>query len=673
MKSEQLPLIISVSAPTISPKGDNVVAAVSRPDFDGDCYVGQLVSVPLAGGRMRRLTRGHADAHPVFSPDGTLLAFLRTAPEGKPQLHVVNIEVGEPLQLTDAPLGVSSMSWAPDSRTLVYSARVPEEGRYGSVDGVGPGAEDARLISTYQYRMNGAGYTRDKYSQLFLVTAPDLDGEPMVAPVGRAKKSAEARGEKFDPYPKSQQLTHDDADHGGAHFSADGARVLFTAGLQEAADTELVENLYSITLDGKTTVCLTNLEPDSALSVTTGTESADGKWLFYIAADSSASRRDFVAAQHGIYVAPIDSLTSVKRLTGSDQDFTETQELTLMGDDGVLAIDRHRGERRVVRATATGEVTVLTSGPRQVTGVAVSKDGLIVSYQDSQTFGDLGLLTDGELTPLTDLSQKFRARAGVIQPVEREYAGSDGYPVHGWVLSPEGPGPHPVLLNIHGGPFADYGWGLFDEAQVYAAAGYAVVMCNPRGAAGYGYEHGRVIKEAMGTVDLADVLTFLEGAQREFAELDETRVGIMGGSYGGYLTAWTIAHDHRFVAAIVERGFLDPESFVGSSDIGWFFSSEYAGNSAEQRVTQSPMAVVGNVKTPTLVIHSEQDLRCPIEQGQRYYTALKQQGVDTELLVFPGESHELSRAGTPHHRKQRFDEILSWWARYLPSASNKAG
>jgi dipeptidyl aminopeptidase/acylaminoacyl peptidase len=169
---------------------------------------------------------------------------------------------------------------------------------------------------------------------------------------------------------------------------------------------------------------------------------------------------------------------------------------------------------------------------------------------------------------------------------------------------------------------------------------------------------------------MQDVLAFLDGALAKFPELDADALGIMGGSYGGYLTAWTISQDHRFKAAIVERGFLDPVSFIGSSDIGWFFGGEYTGSSEEQMAAQSPMATVRNVTTPSLVIHSEEDLRCPVEQGQRYFTALKQQGVDAAFLVFPGENHELSRSGTPHHRKQRFEEILRWWARYLPTSAN---
>jgi dipeptidyl aminopeptidase/acylaminoacyl peptidase len=201
---------------------------------------------------------------------------------------------------------------------------------------------------------------------------------------------------------------------------------------------------------------------------------------------------------------------------------------------------------------------------------------------------------------------------------------------------------------------------------VYAEAGYAVLMCNPRGSAGYGQSHGRSIKGKMGTVDMQDVLAFLDGALEKFQELDSTALGIMGGSYGGYLTAWTISQDHRFKAAIVERGFLDPVSFVGSSDIGWFFGGEYTGPTPQEMAAQSPMATISEVRTPTLVIHSEEDLRCPVEQGQRYFTALKQQGVEAAFLVFPGENHELSRSGTPHHRKQRFEHILRWWAKYLP-------
>ena len=176
-----------------------------------------------------------------------------------------------------------------------------------------------------------------------------------------------------------------------------------------------------------------------------------------------------------------------------------------------------------------------------------------------------------------------------------------------------------------------------------------------------------IVVEIVDTSDkIQSLLPFLDGAVASDTRLDGSRVGVQGGSYGGYLTAWTIAHDHRFAGAIVERGFLDPASFQGTSDIGTFFGDEYVGADAADITRQSPMAVVSQVTTPTLVIHSELDFRCPLEQATRYYSALKRSGTDAEMLIFPGENHELSRGGQPRHRIERFAAILDWWSRHLP-------
>ncbi len=200
------------------------------------------------------------------------------------------------------------------------------------------------------------------------------------------------------------------------------------------------------------------------------------------------------------------------------------------------------------------------------------------------------------------------------------------------------------------------------------AAGYAVAYCNPRGSRGYGEQHARCIRQRMGTLDLADVLDFLDGAVAADPRLDGDRTGILGGSYGGHLTAWATAHDHRWQAAVVERGFLDPELFFGTSDIGAFFGVEYVGTDPDRIRAQSPQAHAGEVTTPTLVLHAEDDLRCPLGQAQRYYATLRTSGVPSELVLFPGENHELSRSGRPRHRRQRFEILLQWWQRWLPVA-----
>ncbi|MBG6184404.1 dipeptidyl aminopeptidase/acylaminoacyl peptidase [Arthrobacter sp. CAN_A214] len=693
MNPDQLNLLSSVSTPTLHPEGSTAVVAVTRPDFDADSYVGQLWEIRLADSRRRRITRGFRDTAPQYSPDGTMIAFLRAVPDGKPQLQVMASAGGEPIALTDQPLGVGSFAFSPDSRRVVFEARVPEEGRYGTIDGVSGGLEDPRLVTTNKYRMNGLGYTADKRLQLFLVEVPDLDCEPFVEPVGRAKVArdqakadtgrAAGPGNAVGPdpagsggpntaVPASRQLTSADADHSMPRFTADGGRVLFTAALADDADTTLVTDVYSIALDGTDRQKLSNLG-ESRLSCGAAGESLDGAWLYYLGTDVSSSGLDFVARNTALYVAPAADLTDVRRLTdpeGTDLSATESG-VVAHSDSSVLVLNQTRGTVELLEMFPDGRHNLLADGPLVVTGVASAAGTAVASYTDAVTMGDVGLVHHQALVTLTDFSAPLRDSAPVFAPLEESFPAPDGTAVHGWVVLPEGEGPHPVLLTIHGGPFAQYGWGYFDEAQVYARAGYAVLLCNPRGSAGYGQAHGRAVKEAMGTVDLQDVQAFLDGALEKYSSMDKERLGIQGGSYGGYLTAWAIAHDHRFTAAIVERGYLDPPSFVGSSDIGWFFSEEYTGSDPERVAAQNPFAQIAAVQTPTLVIHSEEDLRCPIEQAQRYYTALKKQGVPTELLVFPGETHELSRSGSPWHRRQRFEHILRWWAAWLPSRVNK--
>lgn len=667
VKPEQLPLLNSVSAPAIHPDGSKAVVAVTRPDFAADSYVGQLWSVPMDPTKHpRRITRGFRDTSPAFSPDGLVLAFLRSDPDGKAQIHVVEAAGGEPQRITHQHAGVEDFTWAPDSHRLAFTSRVAEEGRYGTVDGVASGQEDPRLITANQYRMNGLGYTADQRLQVFVVEVPELGSEPAVAPKGRAAKE-EGRN-AFTDVPAAEQITCGDSDHESPCFSADGSHLYFIAALHDGHDKDLVTSVYRVDARGGRPAAVepSHLVPQTVTDVRV---SADGRWLFYIAQGLGTTGLDFVGRNGVLYAMPIDggealALTDVELLDVSGP-------LEPNGPASMLVLNAALGSVELLDVPAEGEITPLVHGARVVIGAGVAANGEVaISYSDAATVGDVAALERGEVRLLTDFSGELRNNSTVSEPLDFEAVSDDGHKVHGWLVLPEGPGPHPVLLNIHGGPFAQYTGAFFDEAQVYAAAGYAVVMCNPRGSAGYGQAHAQAIKERMGTVDMEDVLLFLDAVLESSSRLDKERVGIMGGSYGGYLTAWIIAHEHRFKAAVVERGFLDPVSFAGSADIGWFFGAEYTGGSAEQMAAQSPMVVVSQVTTPTLVVHSENDLRCPLEQGQRYYHHLASQGVKTALLVFPGENHELSRAGTPHHRKQRFEHLLGWWSKYLPTGAN---
>jgi len=642
---DDLGLLLVPGVPSLSPDGSLAVVVAVGPDLEADEYAGQLWSVPTDGSTpARRLSRGRRDTDPAHSPDGRLIAFLRTEPGGRPQLHVMAAAGGEPMRLT-APLGTGAACWSPDGSRLAYCARVPEPGRYGTAEGVGPEAEPPRLVTTLQYREDDIGFLADRPSQVFTVSVPDLDATLPTAEMAAA-----------------QQMTTGDADATDVTWSPDGQLLAFVSARHEGRDSDLRTDVWTCAPDGSAL----RQSTDTSLSVATPAFSPDGASLWFLGSDLGQDGLDFVARNTGLWWVPVAGGTRPVRVTDpASVDLQPGRGAITPTGDGVLVQRLDRGAVHLIRVAADGAQETLVGGDRVVLAHATGQSGRVVAaVADPVSVGELLLVGAGRR--LTDFGAALRT-SGLLPPRELTVAADDGYPVHGWVVLPPGDGPHPVLLTIHGGPYAQYGWGLFDEAQVYAAAGYAVLMCNPRGSAGYGEQHGRVILGAMGRRDMADVLAFLDGALDDHAlRLDRERVGVQGGSYGGYLTGWLTTHTDRFAAAVVERGFLDPASFVGSSDIGWFFPAGYLGTDPSTVAAQSPMARVEHVRTPTLVVHSEQDWRCPVEQGQRWYVALRLQGVESELLLFPGEGHELSRSGRPRHRRARFEHVLRWWARHLP-------
>lgn len=701
MLPTDLPLLRTPGAPAISPDGGVAVVSVTSPDPGTDEYVGRLWTVPLDGSQPpRRLTRGHRDGSPAWSPDGRWIAFVRAEPKGKPQLHVVEATGGEPVRLTDAPLGVSEPRFSPDGTRIAYLARVPDEGRY--VAGEDPGAEAPRRITRFRYRADGVGFVRDRPQQLFVVELPDEDGAG-AAEGGAADGGAGADG--HDALPEPVRLTGGDADVSAHRWLPDGEALVAVAAVHADREEDLLVDAVLVDARPGTTPAaprpLTGAGHGSTLAVSTVAPSADGTTLWLLAGDMGTSHRDFVAAQTGLFRLDLEAARTAAEAgdgpVAAPHRVTDPESVDLLPGvllvtaDEVLVADQRRGA--VVLAgvtTAAGQDAggaggttpprELLSAPAVVLGADATADGgrVVVAAASPLSSGEVVAvdLRTGSSVVLTDWSAELRATRRLQQPRELVAAAPDGYPVHGWVTLPDperyGPGPHATVLMIHGGPFAQYTHALFDEVQTLVEAGYAVVHGNPRGSAGYGRAHGRAIHRGFGTVDADDVLALLDAALADPSlPLDAERVGVMGGSYGGYMTAWLTTRTDRFAAAVVERGFLDPVSFVGSSDIGWFFGLEYLGDvqtpeTAAALAAQSPMAHVDRVSTPTLVIHSEQDWRCPVEQGQRWFVELRRRGVHAELLLFPGEGHELTRSGRPRHRIARFEHVLRWWSEHLP-------
>ena len=731
MRPEHLDLLAMCGTPTLHSDGSLAIVSVIRPDLASNEYVAGLWSVPLDGsGPPRRLTRGHRDTAPAVSPDGRLVAFLRALKQGKPQLYVVETGGGEPVALTDAPLGAGAPRWSPDSQRIAFVARVPEQGRYGTDDDIAADAEAPRLITKLAYRSDGVGFTNDRRNHLFVLDVPDLDvldfassesggshenhQEPgMVEQRDAADQAEDGKNHKL---PQARQITDGYVDDTDVSWSPDGFRLVFVSDRDADGSPTEREDLTSSVFTCRPDGSAITLAAGGKLTCSGPQWTIDGQQIIFLADELGDRGLEFVARNRGLYAVPASTgsrsragATVPTRLTDAQTlDLGEVGSHLSVSERGVIVQDRRRGTVRLLEIDPTGDpvdqdsAVEIAGGPGWHRGHAVTPSGdtIVAALAEVDRPSDLVLVRHPSAPELprrlTDVSRRLRDVAPPRPPIEREIPGADGYPVHGWAVLPDpeihGSGPYPVLLNIHGGPYASYVGSFFDEPQVYAAAGYAVLLCNPRGAAGYGQAHGLAIKGAMGGVDTDDILAFLDGCLADpDLSLDADRVGVMGGSYGGYMTAWLTTRTDRFVAAIVERGYLDAVSFVGSSDIGWFFPDEYhrieildrtedtdgtedAGADPDRALRdQSPLSYVDRVRTPTMVIHSEADWRTPIEQGQRWFVALHRNGVPARLLIFPGEGHEMSRSGTPTHRRDRFAHILRWWSEYLPVSPQRDG
>ncbi|WP_239153301.1 S9 family peptidase [Virgisporangium aliadipatigenens] len=502
---------------------------------------------------------------------------------------------------------------------------------------MGPEREGPRRITSLAYREDGLGYFRDRPAHVFVV----------------------------DPHvelPSPVQISRGPYDHGRATFSPDSKRLAFVAARHERAGEDLRVDVWTCAVDGSDLRALTA----GGLRARTVQFTPDGRNVCFVAKEVVDEAPSF--RSYGVWLAPSDGSAGPRELTDPADTHVlpwATEPIAAVAD-GVVYANERRGAVELLLAPYDGTTPrTLIGGRRQVYGFAAGRDlTMLVAGVGSDTCsGELVVKAAGnDERRVTDFGASLRGIR--LAPMEEITATApDGYPVHGWTVRPAGAGPHPVLLLIHGGPHVQFGWELFDEAQVYAASGYAVVMGNPRGSSGYGRAHGQAAARDWGTASVApDLLSLLDEALLD-GDLDAGRIAVMGGSYGGLMTAWLAAHHgSRFKTAIAERGTYSFDSFAATADHGWEIAydldpSRWAGC--------SPLTYADRIRIPTLIIHSEQDLTCPLEQAQRLFSALKRAGTPVEFVIFPGEGHGLSRSGLPSHRLARFDVILEWLARRL--------
>jgi dipeptidyl aminopeptidase/acylaminoacyl peptidase len=630
-----------VSDPQISPDGRRVVFVQTVLSEERDEYLSALWVVDVAGGEPRRFHTGPGrDTAPRWSPDGKWLAFVsEREAKAKPQLLVMPADGGESTRLTDLPHGVSAPAWAPTSSHLAFVAKVgpaPPEGPEKS--------KPARVITTVKYRFNGEGFIHDHRSHVFVV-ARDGGAPP-------------------------RQLTDGDHADGQPTWSPDGRLIAFVSARHEDRDHDDASDLWVVEADGGEPRRLT----DTSGPVTAHAFSPDGRTLAYVARPA----RNAFAGNLQLFAMPVAGGPARCWSAGLDRSIVALGEgRPIWSADGHWAffVVEDGGRVAVYRAGGAGGAALVLAGERVVSGLSLSSSGTMAFTASTATMPAEVFVCESDGSgerQLTHANRSWREEVALSSP-ERFSFTRAGATVDGWMMRPAGmtPGPRvPVLLNIHGGPHGQYGVGFFDEFQVYAGAGYAVVFVNPRGSRGYGEAFAQAVVGDWGGGDAADVLAGLDEALRRFDILDPERVGVMGGSYGGFLTSWLVGHTERFRAACSERAVNDQRTMFGTSDIGHLFNAAELGgvtpweDPARYR-ERSPLTYAPRITTPLLIIHSEEDYRCPIEQAEQLFVALRKLRREAVLVRFPGENHELSRTGTPRHRLERFRIILDWFARHL--------
>lgn len=641
MRPEDVYELTGVSDPRLRPGGEEVAYVVWSIDREANEYRQSIWIARTDGSEPpRQFTTGKQDAQPRWSPDGDRLAFVsKRGDKDSRQLYVMPVAGGEPRCLTDLKEDVGEPVWSPDGTRIAFSARVPDEA-YEEEDDK---KRAPRRFKRLRFKLDRVGWTGDRRGHLFVVPA---DG------------SAEAK-----------QITDGDYEDSHPTWTPDGKSIAFSSARGEDWDIELLGDVYVVPAEGGEPERLT--PGDGVYSAPSF--SPDGSML---ACKWEPGGFDFPRHPQ---IALVDPKTGGDRriLTASldrtCDPYPELREPIWDGGSIVFSIE-DGGNVHVYRVSPGGGEPELVAGGEIVLSGYDAAAGKVV--RAGTTAPSLSELYCGD-RKLTDVGRAFAEGRELVAPERFTAVSADGSEVDAWIVRPAGfeeGKRYPVLLNIHGGPFTQYGTGFFDEFQVYAGGGYAVVYSNPRGSSGYSEEWGRAIRGPIdggpgwGSVDYEDIMAVTDEALKRFDFCDPERVGVTGGSYGGYMTSWIVGHTDRFKAACSERGVNNLVSMYGSSDIGWVFkgyTGAFVHDDVETFMRQSPWTYAKEITTPLLILHSEQDLRCNIEQAEQLFTTLRLLKRDVELVRFPAESHELTRSGSPAHRVMRFELLLEWFGRYL--------
>src|SRR6266480_5234115 len=670
---EDLYAIQFLSRPRISPDGQRVAFVVTTIDKGKHEYRSSIWVAPTEGGKAMRFTSGTANAHsPCWSPDGRWLAFVtdregeyasndaqeqKKQGKGKGQIWLIPSDGGEAHQLTFMPHGASNPTWSPDSKRMVFSAAVgplDEETEDGQV------LPKVRVIDRLLYRLDGVGYIYERRQHLFLVDVSG--GEP-------------------------KQLTDGDWDDKDPTWSPDGTHIAFASSRAEDRWRLPCPDVYTLSIENEQAGelrCLT----DGTRSCLSPSWSPDGKTIAFLAKPKLRSGNhselfiiDALASQAVPHCLTSGFEGGCSDWTNSDMTNEQMIPAPVWSTDcktlSILAAQR--GSTRVYTVDREGagkQPPTLTPGNMHVLDFSIdqSRSTAAILIENPTHVAEIfvgSISAPGELHKLTNFNDALFDELALATPEYMPFTGVDGWPMDGWILKPrdfDAGKKYPLIVEIHGGPNTQYGYGFMHEMQMLVAAGYVVLYTNPRGSLGYGRDFALAVRGAWGEKDSLDIMAGVDALLQQ-GYIDEQRMGVTGGSYGGFMTNWLIGHTNRFRVAITDRSVTNLVSDFGSCDFGWTFADDELDTTPwddlDRYLRMSPITYVKNIHTPLLILHSEQDLRCSIEQAEQLFASLKYLGREVLFVRFEGQSHGLSRGGHPKLRAERLRHILDWFGKYL--------
>jgi len=634
----------------LSPDGESVAYQVGWADRESRSNRSRIVVRRVLDPEAVEATAGpRRDHSPEWSPDGRRLAFVSKRGTAD-QVFVLELPGSEPVQVSAVAEGASSPAWSPDGTHVAFLGTV-----VGEPDGVvddprSPEGSDqirrtpvARIARTLDYKHDGSGYVDGRHQHLFVASA---DG-------GGAT-----------------QITDGAWDVGGFDWSPDGTRFVIVGNADENADLHRESHLYSVDFSGSMEKIFTGYDLSSP------SWSPHGDRIAFVALASEEPGQ-----LERLYVVPANGGEARCLTSGLDLAVGDALVTDMRAGHGMRLCWSRAGDRLYFTASGPGVTGIYSvdldgnvraeiGGERRIFDFDVAGPVIAFCASDPNNPGELHVVMRGAEARLTDLNPWLRDRY-VAQPEEHSFTAPDGWVLQGWMLKPPGFDPtraYPLVMEIHGGPHAEYGWAFFHELQILAGMGFLVFYMNPRGSDGYGEVFRRAVVRDWGGKDYTDLMTALDQLIQRTGFIDTARLGVGGGSYGGYMTNWIIGQTDRFAAAVSMRSISNLVSEYAQHDIVLWGQLELGPPpwpDSDELWRRSPIRYVSNVKTPLLLTCGEMDLRCAISQSEEMFGALRLLGKTVELVRFPEESHDLSRSGRPDRREERLRRIAGWYERFL--------